>query len=99
MNKQQAYAWGIFCSFFSAFSWGTSHISGRWRMSNQYIDIISLCSIRYTFGGLTLLLTGAVFSPQKNISGNFSRSIDSFVAGIFRNGSSYSSPACRTGKH
>jgi len=71
MNKQQAYAWGVFCSFFSAFSWGTSHISGRWLMSNQYIDIISLCSIRYTLGGLTLLLMGLIFHRKRILAVTF----------------------------
>jgi len=65
MNKEQAYAWGIFCSFFSAFTWGTSHISGRWLMSNRYIDIVSLCSIRYTLGGLILLCMGLIFYRKK----------------------------------
>jgi drug/metabolite transporter (DMT)-like permease len=70
MNKKQAYSWGIFCSFFSAFIWGTSHISGRWLMSNHCIDIISLCSIRYTTGGLILLLMGLFFYRKKILAVN-----------------------------
>jgi drug/metabolite transporter (DMT)-like permease len=65
MNKQQAYVWGVFCSFFSAFVWGTSHISGRYMMSNNCIDIISLCSMRYTVGGLVMLGLGLAFYRKK----------------------------------
>jgi drug/metabolite transporter (DMT)-like permease len=71
MNKQQAYAWGVFCSFFSAFIWGTSHISGRWLMSNRYIDAISLCSIRYTIGGLILLFMGLLFHRKRILAVTF----------------------------
>ena len=71
MNRTQAYAWGVFCSFFSAFIWGTSHISGRWLMSNHYIDTISLCSIRYTFGGLILLAMGLMFHRKKILAVTF----------------------------
>ena len=71
MNRQQAYAWGVFCSFFSAFTWGTSHLSGRWLMSNRYIDIISLCSIRYTLGGLLLLSMGMIFHRKKILAVTF----------------------------
>ena len=65
MNNQQAYAWGVFCSFFSAFVWGTSHISGRYIMSNGCIDIISLCSMRYAIGGLAMLGLGVLFYRKK----------------------------------
>ena len=71
MNKKQAYTWGVFCSFFSAFTWGTSHISGRWLMSRHCIDIISLCSIRYTIGGLLLLFTGLIFYRKKKLALKF----------------------------
>lgn len=71
MNNQQAYAWGVFCSFFSAFVWGTSHISGRYMMSNGCIDIISLCSMRYTVGGLAMLGLGIAFYRKRIFAVNW----------------------------
>ncbi|MHC4871755.1 MAG: DMT family transporter [Planctomycetota bacterium] len=65
MNQAQAYRWGIFCALVNVIAWGSSHISGRWLMSGQYIDLISLGAIRYTAGGLILLGLGLIFHRKK----------------------------------
>ncbi|MFA6713892.1 MAG: DMT family transporter [Victivallaceae bacterium] len=70
-KNKPAYVWGVFCSFSSAFIWGTSHISGRWLMSNRCIDVLSLCCIRYTCGGLFLLAAGMFFQRRKILSVKF----------------------------
>ena len=71
MNNKLFYNWGLFCSFFSAFAWGSSHITGRWLMSNEYIDAVSLCAIRYTFGGLLMVGLGLIFRRKKILAVNF----------------------------
>jgi drug/metabolite transporter (DMT)-like permease len=65
MNAKNSYILGVFCSFASAFLWGTSHISGRWIMSGRSIDALSLCSIRYVLGALILLVAGFCFKRKQ----------------------------------
>ena len=71
MNPKCLYTWGVFCAFFNVLAWGSSHISGRWLMSNQYIDLISLGTIRYTIGGFILLGLGIVFHRKKILAVTF----------------------------
>lgn len=61
LKSKSDYAVGVFWSFASAFLWSTTFVSGRFLISNNQIDPVSLSFVRFIIGGAILMLYGYVF--------------------------------------
>lgn len=65
---KNSYRIGILASFLCSFLWGTTYVCGRYLIGGGKIDPLSLCLIRFTAGGIILLVIACIVSSKKIFS-------------------------------